>query len=96
VDFLVKWRLRGNTRQLASLRAELAVLGEQGEQLSQEAEEQRIRALVADSKTEGMVAKDSARHAEAFARRRSDIIAAIARKESQQDALLDQLSGRKK
>jgi hypothetical protein len=48
---------------------------------------------MSDSPFDAREAKDSGRHADAFTRRRADIVAEIAKLEAKQDQLLDELSG---
>ena len=85
-------RLKSNGLQLKRLRQELASLEEQRLQLTEEADDHRLRAIMSDSPFDALEAKDSGRHADAFSRRRADIVAEIAKLEVKQDALLDQLS----
>ena len=90
--FLVERRLKSNGLQLKRLRQELASLEGQRLQLTEEADDHRLRAIMSDSPFDALEAKDSGRHAEAFSRRRADIVAEMAKLEVKQDALLDQLS----
>lgn len=92
MKFLVERRLKSNGLQLKRLRQELASLEEQRLQLTEEADDHRLRAIMSDSPLDALEAKDSGRHADAFSRRRADIVAEIAKLEVKQDALLDQLS----
>ena len=85
-------RLKSNGLQLKRLRQELASLEGQRLQLTEEADDHRLRAIMSDSPFDALEAKDSGRHAEAFSRRRADIVAEMAKLEVKQDALLDQLS----
>lgn len=85
-------RLKSNGLQLKRLRQELASLEEQRLQLTEEADDHRLRAIMSDSPFDALEAKDSGRHADAFSRRRADIVAEMAKLEVKQDALLDQLS----
>ncbi len=91
--FLVERRLREVSARLRSAREELAVLDEQGLQLTEEAEDHRLRSLVSETPIAEAEFRDAQRHADAFARRRADIVASIAKLESKQDTLLDQLTG---
>ena len=90
--FLVERRLKSNGLQLKRLRQELASLEGQRLQLTEEADDHRLRAIMSDSPFDALEAKDSGRHADAFSRRRADIVAEMAKLEVKQDALLDQLS----
>ena len=93
VKFLVERRLKANGVRLKSLRQELTELSEQQNQLTDEADDHRIRAIMSESPFDALEAKESGRHADAFTRRRAEIVASIAKLEAQQDQLLDQLSG---
>ena len=86
-------KLKSNGLQLKRLRQELSSLEEQRLQLTDEADDHRLRAIMSDSPFDALEAKDSGRHADAFTRRRSDIVAEIATLEAKQDQLLDELSG---
>jgi hydroxypyruvate isomerase len=92
VKFLIERRLKANAISLKSLRAELDALLEQTPYMQDEAEEERLRAIVSDSRLHERDATDAERHANAFARRRSELMSEIAEREVRQDELLDQLS----
>jgi hypothetical protein len=92
VKFFIERRLKANGVRLKSLRQELAELSEQREQLADEADDHRLRAIMSDSPMDALEAKESGRHADAFGRRRADIVDEIAKLEAQQDRLLDDLS----
>jgi hypothetical protein len=92
VKFLIERRLKANGQRLKALRQELAEMSEQRNQLSDEAEDHRLRALLSDSPFDALEAKESGRHANAFGRRRAEIVTEIAKLETKQDDLLDQLS----
>jgi hypothetical protein len=91
--FLLARKLKSNGLQLKRLRHELAALEEQRLQMTDEADDHRLRAIMSDSPFDAREAKDSGRHADAFTRRRSDIVTEIAKLEAKQDQLLDELSG---
>ena len=93
MKFLVERKLKSNGLQLKRLRQELSSLEEQRLQLTDQADDHRLRAIMSDSPFDAREAKDSGRHADAFTRRRSDIVAEIATLEAKQDQLLDELSG---
>lgn len=93
MKFLVERKLKSNGLQLKRLRQELASLEEQRLQMTDEADDHRLRAIMSDSPFDAREAKDSGRHADAFTRRRSEIVAEIAKLEAKQDQLLDDLSG---
>ncbi len=90
--FLVERRLREVSNRLRTLRDELAVIDEQGGQFSDEAEDNRLRALESETPLADHEFRESQRHADAWARRRADIVDAIGRLEARQDELLDRLS----
>ena len=90
--FLVERRLREVTNRLRSLREELALTDEQGGQFSDEAEDNRLRALVSETPLADHDFRESQRHADAWARRRGEILDSIHRLEARQDELLDRLS----
>jgi hypothetical protein len=91
--FLVERRLREVTARLKALRDELAVTDEQGGQFTDEAEDSRLRALVSETPLADHDFRESQRHADAWARRRAEILASIQRLEARQDELLDRLTG---
>lgn len=91
--FLVERRLREVTRRLHALREELAITDEQGGQFSDEAEDDRLRALVSETPIADHEFRESQRHADAWARRRGEILDSIRRLEARQDELLDRLTG---
>jgi hypothetical protein len=91
--FLVERKLKSNGLQLKRLRQELSALEEQRLQMTDEADDHRLRAIMSDSPLDAREAKDSGRHADAFTRRRADIVSEIAKLETRQDQLLDELSG---
>lgn len=90
--YLVERRLREVSSRLRSLREELRVIDEQLLHLAGEADDQRIRALVAETPLADAEYRDAARHAGAMAKRRDEVLASIGELEARQDALLDQLS----
>ena len=90
--FLVERRLREVTARLRTLREELALTDEQGGQFSDEAEDNRLRALVSETPLADHDFREAQRHADAWARRRADVVESIRRLEARQDELLDRLS----
>ena len=90
--FLVERRLREVTTRLHTLREELALTDEQGGQFSDEAEDNRLRALGSETPLADHDFRESQRHADAWARRRGEIVDSIRRLEARQDELLDRLS----
>lgn len=89
-------RLRGVGRRLEQARQDLAVTDEQLIQLADESADASLRAIVSDDLAAGAVSTDAARHRDAMARHRGDLVETIARLETQQDELLDQLSARRR
>lgn len=90
--FLVERRLRQVSSRLRDLREELRVIDEQLVHLAGEADDQRIRALVAETPLADAEFRDAARHADAMARRRAEVVASITELETRQDELLDRLT----
>ena len=82
---ILQRRLVDVSERLKRLRTELAVTNEQVVFLEDEADEARLRALVAE-------ARDARRHADALARHRDTLAGSIAELEREQDALLDRMA----
>lgn len=78
------------SRRLRSLREELQVLDAQLGQLNDEADDARVRSLVADNQLADREHRDAQRHADAQTAHRTEIVARIAELERRQDELLDQ------
>ncbi len=87
----IERRLWQNAERLKSLRAELAVLDEQLRHLSDDAEDQAIRALVAETPNASFEARDAQRHLDALTKHRAHVAAEIAKLDARQDELLDRL-----
>ena len=83
--------MRANSQRLTSLREELGITNEQLGPLDDEAEDARIRAMVAETSMAQREQADAERHAAALARHRAEVQAEIERLERDQDALLDEL-----
>jgi hypothetical protein len=92
-SWLVQRRLSKVADRLRSLRAELLVIDEQLTHLGDDADDQEIRALVAETASASFEARDARRHADAMAKHRGHIVAEIAELEARQDELLDQMIG---
>ena len=90
--WLVERRLASVGQRLRSLREELAVIEEQLQQLADEADDARIRALVSETALADREHHDARRHADAMAARRDEVRATIAELEVRQDVLLDELT----
>lgn len=78
--------------RLKRLRAELAVTDEQLLFLEDEADDARLRALVAETPIGDVEARDARRHADALGRQRDALQRSIESLEREQDALLDRMS----
>ncbi len=74
------------------LRAELEVADEQLAFLSDEADEARLRSLVAETPLSDSVAREAQRHADAHANYRASLARSISELESEQDVLLERLA----
>jgi chromosome segregation ATPase len=91
-NWLVERRLTQVSKRLKGLRAELAVIDEQMIHLADDAEDQEIRALVAETPGASFEARDARRHVDAHAKHRAKIVEEIAALERRQDELLDQIT----
>jgi hypothetical protein len=89
---LLQRRLVDASDRLKRLRAELAVTEEQLVFLEDEAEEARMRALVAETPLTDAEARDARRHADALSRHRDGLVLSTAGLEREQDSLLDRMS----
>jgi len=89
---LLQRRLVDASDRLKRLRAELAVTEEQLVFLEDEAEDARMRALVAETPLTDAEARDARRHADALSRHRDALVLSTAGLEREQDSLLDRMS----
>jgi len=89
---MLQRRLVDVSDRLKRLRAELGVTTEQLVFLEGEAEDARLRALVAETPLGDVEARDARRHADALSRHRDTLVTQIAQLEHEQDALLDRMS----
>ena len=88
----IERRLTEVSSDLRNLREELRVTESELQHFAEEADDARVRALVAEGPGEAQrAARDAARHAEAIERQRRHLLAEIERLERTQDDLLDQL-----
>lgn len=87
----VERKLRQVSDRLRQLHEELNVTDEQLQQLADEAEDARLRALVSETPLAGEEHRQAARHAEAMRRHRAHIVEEIQDLERAQDDLLDKL-----
>lgn len=77
--------------RLRQLHDDLTVLDEQLAHFVEEADDARLRSLVSETPLAEHEHREAARHAQAMQRVRTDLVTEIARFESVQDDLLDQL-----
>jgi len=89
---ILQRRLVDVSERLKRLRTELAVTDEQVAFLEDEADDARLRALVAETPLGDVEARDARRHADALARHRDALATSIADLEREQDALLDRMA----
>lgn len=94
MSWLIERRLSATTNKLRSLRSELDIANAQLDQMSDEASDQHLRAMVSDSPADRLDSRDSTRHANSLAAHRAKIIESIADVERRQDELLDQLAAK--
>ncbi len=80
------------SERLKRLRAELGVTEEQLAFLEEEAENTRLRALVAETPLADAESRDARRHADTLARHRDALAVQIAELRREQDALLDRMA----
>jgi hypothetical protein len=85
-------RLVDVSERLKRVRAELAVTEEQLTFLEEEAEEARLRALVAETPLADVEARDARRHTDTLGRHRDSLLSTVRELEAEQDALLDRIS----
>lgn len=88
----VERRLTEVGGRLKQLREELAIANEQLGHFADEADDARLRALVAETPVSDREFRDAQRHADAMRRHRDELSDEISRLELRQDELLDQLS----
>ncbi len=87
----VERRLAALTERLKQLREELRIVEEQLAALSDDAADSGLRALVSETPLADREYREARRHADAMARHRAEVVAAIQEIEADQDALLDRL-----
>ena len=83
---LLQRRLVDVSERLKRIRAELAVTDEQLGFLEEEAEDVRLRALVAETPLADVEARDAPRHADAQRRHRETLRRTVASSQREQDA----------
>lgn len=93
--WLVERKLTDLSVRLRKAREELAILNEQGDFFEEEAEDARIRSVIAE--TPGAVGShnDAQRHVTAMAKARLSVSTRITDLQRQQDELLDKLSAKR-
>jgi hypothetical protein len=89
---LLRRRLVDASERIKRMRAELAVTTEQLAFLEEEAEDARLRALVAETPLAEAEARDARRHADALARQRDALQGSVASLRREQDELLDRMA----
>jgi hypothetical protein len=88
----IERRLLDVSDRIRQAQAELTVTDEQLAFLDEEAEDARLRAIVAETPLEVATANEAARHADALRRHRDSLLRTIAELRAEQDALLDRLT----
>ena len=88
---LIERRLVDVATRLRQLNDDLRVHDEQLAHFVEEADDARLRSLVSETPLAEHEHREAARHAAAMERGRAEVVAEIARLESVQDELLDQL-----
>lgn len=89
---MLERRLVDVSERLKRIRAELGVTEEQLLFLEEEADEVRLRALVAETPLADVEARDARRHADALARHRDSLRKTVRELEGEQDQLLDRIA----
>ncbi len=89
----IERRLRDLSGRLGALRDDLRVTEEHLRQMTDEADDARLRALVSETPLAEREHRKAGRHAEALRNHRDDVLARISKLEADQDALLDRLGG---
>lgn len=89
---ILKRRLVDVSGRIKRLRAELAVTEEQLAFLEEEAEDARLRALVAETPLGEAEARDARKHADALARQRDALARSVSGLLREQDDLLDRMA----
>lgn len=88
----IERRLRDVAERLKRLRSDLAVAQEQCRHLTEEADDARLRALVSETPLAQAEAREAARHAQAQAAHRDELLRSIHELETEQDSLLDRMA----
>ena len=88
----VERRLRDVGDRLRALRDDLRITEEHLAQMTDEADDARLRALVSETPLAEKEHRQAGRHADALRNHRDDVVAKIRSLESDQDGLLDRLT----
>mgnify|MGYP003339157302 FL=1 len=80
------------SERLKRLRADLAVTVEQLAFMEDDAEDKRLRSLVAETPLADVEAREARRHSDALAGHRADLERSIRELEAEQGALLDRMA----
>jgi hypothetical protein len=94
VRWLVERKLTDTTSRLRKAREELAILDEQGDFFEEEAEDARIRSVIAETPRASGHHNEAQRHVTAMAKARLSVSNRIIELQRQQDELLDKLSAK--
>jgi hypothetical protein len=94
VRWLVERKLTDTNTRLRQAREELAILNEQGDFFEEEAEDARIRSVIAETPGATGHHNEAQRHVTAMVRARASVVNLIADLQRQQDELLDKLSAK--
>jgi hypothetical protein len=89
---IIERRLVDISERLKRLRAELGVTEEQLVFLEDEAEDARLRGLMAETPLAEAEARDARRHADTLAQHRDSLVLSIAELSREQDSLLDRMT----
>lgn len=87
----IERRLSDLNVRLQDLRDELAISSEQLAQVTDEADDVRLRSIVSEAPLDGHLRRETAREAERLGRHVTKVRQSIATLEAQQDQLLDRL-----
>jgi hypothetical protein len=96
MTWLIERRLTDASTRLRNARTELSILDEQLSVITEEAEDMRIRAMVAETPQALTEHSEGQRHLKGMGRARADLVRKIAELTQLQDELLDQLSQKSK
>ena len=88
----IERRLLDISDRIKQASAELAVTDEQLAFLDEEAEDARLRAIVAETPLEVATANEAARHADALRRHRDALVSTLGELRTEQDQLLDRMT----